>query len=54
MICLFKKGFFVVDYLLKKIEDFNLKKEKKIIIIWFWVFIIVFIMIGYIIVVYNG
>ena len=54
MICLLKKNFFVVKYLLRKIEKFNIKVEKEIIIIWFWVFIIIFIMIGYIIVIYNG
>lgn len=40
MICLLKKNFFVVKYLLRKIEKFNIKVEKEIIIIWFWVFII--------------
>lgn len=54
MVCLLKKNFFVVNYLLKKIERFNIKVEKEIIIIWFRVFIIIFIMIGYIIVIYNG
>lgn len=37
MICLLKKNFFVVKYLLRKIEKFNIKVEKEIIIIWFWV-----------------
>lgn len=54
MICLLKKNFFVVNYLLEKMEKFNMREEKEIIVIWFWVFIIIFIMIGYIIVIYNG
>ncbi|OID52732.1 hypothetical protein A7L77_18895, partial [Acinetobacter baumannii] len=54
MICLLKKNFFVVNYLLRKINKFNIKVEKNLIVMWFWVFIIIFIMIGYIIVIYNG
>lgn len=54
MVCLLKKNFFVVNYLLKKIDKFNRKVEKEIIRIWFWGFIIILIMIGYIIVIYNG
>lgn len=55
MVIYLKKKVFIVDYLFKKIEklDINIKK-KKILLIWFWVFMVVFKMIGYIIVIYNG
>ncbi|NP_904232.1 ribosomal protein S19 (chloroplast) [Physcomitrella patens] len=49
-----KKGPFVADHLLKKIEDLNLKKEKKIIITWSRASTIVPTMIGHTIAVYNG
>lgn len=54
MFCLLKKGLFIVDYLLKKIEVLNVKNEKKVVKIWLRVLIIIFDMVGYIIVVYNG
>lgn len=47
-------NFFVVYYLLVKIEKVNMKEEKEIIVMWFWVFSILFVMVGYIIVIYNG
>nr|YP_010188806.1 ribosomal protein S19 [Funaria hygrometrica]QZJ47609.1 ribosomal protein S19 [Funaria hygrometrica] len=49
-----KKGPFVADHLLKKVEDLNLKKEKKIIITWSRASTIVPTMIGHTIAVYNG
>lgn len=54
MFCLLKKGLFIVDYLLKKIEVLNVKNEKQVIKIWLRFLIIIFDMVGYIIVVYNG
>nr|YP_010917751.1 ribosomal protein S19 [Encalypta ciliata]UVG41337.1 ribosomal protein S19 [Encalypta ciliata] len=49
-----KKGPFVADHLLKKIEDLNLKKEKKIIVTWSRASTIIPTMIGHTIAVYNG
>lgn len=49
-----KKGPFVADHLLKKIENLNLKKERKIIVTWSRASIIVSTMIGHTIVVHNG
>nr|YP_009522574.1 30S ribosomal protein S19 [Dumortiera hirsuta]AXQ02652.1 30S ribosomal protein S19 [Dumortiera hirsuta] len=49
-----KKGPFVADHLLKKIENLNLKKEKKIIITWSRASTIVPTMIGHTIAVHTG
>nr|YP_007374755.1 ribosomal protein S19 [Equisetum hyemale]YP_010335604.1 ribosomal protein S19 [Equisetum ramosissimum]YP_010466436.1 ribosomal protein S19 [Equisetum xylochaetum]AGC26668.1 ribosomal protein S19 [Equisetum hyemale]UNI91910.1 ribosomal protein S19 [Equisetum ramosissimum]UVF28181.1 ribosomal protein S19 [Equisetum xylochaetum]UVF34922.1 ribosomal protein S19 [Equisetum ramosissimum]WEI30013.1 ribosomal protein S19 [Equisetum ramosissimum] len=49
-----KKGPFVADHLLRKIENLNLKKEKKIIVTWSRCSTIVPTMIGHTIAIYNG
>ncbi len=49
-----KKGPFVADYLLKKIEKLNLKAEKKVVVTWSRSSTIVPIMIGHTIAVHNG
>lgn len=49
-----KKGPFVADHLLKKIEKLNLEGEKKVIITWSRASTIVPGMIGHTIAVYNG
>lgn len=49
-----KKGPFVADHLLKKIENLNLKKERKIVVTWSRASTIVPIMIGHTIAVHNG
>lgn len=52
--CLFKKGLFIVDSLFCKVEKQNDNDDKFVIKIWLWVFMILLMMIGYMIVVYNG
>jgi small subunit ribosomal protein S19 len=49
-----KKGPFVADYLLKKIESLNAQGEKKVIITWSRASVIVPGMIGHTIAVHNG
>lgn len=49
-----KKGPFVADHLLKKIESLNIKKERKIVVTWSRASTIVPTMIGHTIVVHNG
>nr|UPO65510.1 ribosomal protein S19 [Teilingia granulata] len=49
-----KKGPFVADHLLKKIEKLNVQGEKKVIITWSRASIIVPGMIGHTIAVHNG
>lgn len=49
-----KKGPFVADHLLKKIESLNAQGEKKVIITWSRASIIVPGMIGHTIAVHNG
>jgi small subunit ribosomal protein S19 len=49
-----KKGPFVADHLLKKIEKLNIQGEKKVIITWSRASIIVPGMIGHTIAVHNG
>ncbi len=49
-----KKGPFVADHLLKKVEKFNAQGEKKVITTWSRASTIVPIMIGHTIAVYNG
>ena len=49
-----KKGPFVADHLLKKIEKLNLKAEKKVVVTWSRSSTIVPIMIGHTIAVHNG
>nr|NP_777454.1 ribosomal protein S19 [Anthoceros angustus]Q85BX6.1 RecName: Full=Small ribosomal subunit protein uS19c; AltName: Full=30S ribosomal protein S19, chloroplastic [Anthoceros angustus]QHD46925.1 ribosomal protein S19 [Anthoceros agrestis]BAC55390.1 ribosomal protein S19 [Anthoceros angustus]BAC55489.1 ribosomal protein S19 [Anthoceros angustus] len=51
---LLKKGPFVAYHLLEKIEDLNIKREKKIIVTWSRASTIVPTMIGHTIAVYNG
>nr|YP_009668518.1 ribosomal protein S19 [Heteroscyphus argutus]QCW59293.1 ribosomal protein S19 [Heteroscyphus argutus] len=48
------KGPFVADHLLKKIENLNLRGEKKIIITWSRASTIVPTMIGHTIAIHNG
>lgn len=54
MLCFFKKGFFFDLYLLKKVEKVVESGDKKLIKIWFCCLMIILLMIGLIIVVYNG
>jgi small subunit ribosomal protein S19 len=49
-----KKGPFVADHLLKKIEKLNSKKQKKVLMTWSRSSTIVPIMIGHTIAVHNG
>nr|YP_001019091.1 ribosomal protein S19 [Chlorokybus atmophyticus]Q19VA9.1 RecName: Full=Small ribosomal subunit protein uS19c; AltName: Full=30S ribosomal protein S19, chloroplastic [Chlorokybus atmophyticus]ABD62249.1 ribosomal protein S19 [Chlorokybus atmophyticus] len=49
-----KKGPFVADHLLKKIEYLNARREKQVITTWSRGSTIVPIMIGHTIAVYNG
>ena len=49
-----KKGPFVADHLLKKIETLNFRGEKRLIITWSRASTIVPIMIGHTIAVHNG
>lgn len=49
-----KKGPFVADHLLKKIETLNLRGEKRLIITWSRASTIVPIMIGHTVAVHNG
>nr|YP_009667937.1 ribosomal protein S19 [Radula japonica]QCW58712.1 ribosomal protein S19 [Radula japonica] len=49
-----EKGPFVANHLLKKIENLNIKREKKIIITWSRASTIVPTMIGHTIAVHNG
>lgn len=49
-----KKGPFVANHLLKKIEKLNSQKEKKVILTWSRSSTIVPIMIGHTIAVHNG
>lgn len=48
------KGPFVADHLLKKIENLNLKREKRIVITWSRASTIVPTMIGHTIAIHNG
>nr|YP_009943777.1 ribosomal protein S19 [Douinia plicata]QOD95586.1 ribosomal protein S19 [Douinia plicata] len=48
------KGPFVADHLLKKIENLNLRREKKIVITWSRASTIVPTMIGHTIAIHNG
>ena len=48
-----KKGPFVADHLLKKIESLNIKKERKIVVTWSRASTIVPTMIGHTIAVHN-
>jgi small subunit ribosomal protein S19 len=48
------KGPFVADHLLKKIENLNRKREKKIVITWSRASTIVPTMIGHTIAIHNG
>nr|YP_010399939.1 ribosomal protein S19 [Nowellia curvifolia]UQM88705.1 ribosomal protein S19 [Nowellia curvifolia] len=48
------KGPFVADHLLKKIENLNIRREKKIVITWSRASTIVPTMIGHTIAVHNG
>nr|QWW93312.1 ribosomal protein S19 [Hattoria yakushimensis] len=48
------KGPFVADHLLKKIENLNLKREKKVVITWSRASTIVPTMIGHTIAIHNG
>nr|ANB40224.1 ribosomal protein S19 [Koshicola spirodelophila] len=50
----FKKGPFVADHLLKKIELLNNKGQKKVVVTWSRSSTIVPIMIGHTIAVHNG
>jgi small subunit ribosomal protein S19 len=49
-----KKGPFIADHLLKKIEKLNVSGEKKVIITWSRASTIVPIMIGHTIAIHNG
>ena len=49
-----KKGPFVADHLLKKIEKLNVEKERKVILTWSRASTIVPLMIGHTIAVHNG
>nr|YP_009057855.1 ribosomal protein S19 [Nephroselmis astigmatica]AID67730.1 ribosomal protein S19 [Nephroselmis astigmatica] len=49
-----KKGPFVADHLLKKVERLNAKSEKSVIVTWARASTIVPIMIGHTIAVHNG
>ena len=49
-----KKGPFVAEHVLKKIEKLNTQKEKKVILTWSRSSTIVPIMIGHTIAVHNG
>ena len=49
-----KKGPFVADHLLKKIEKLNVNEEKRVIVTWSRSSTIVPIMIGHTIAVHNG
>lgn len=49
-----KKGPFVADHLLKKMEQLNIQKEKKMVLTWSRASAILPIMIGHTIAVYNG
>lgn len=54
MLCLFKKGFFIDEYLFKKVEVQNVVGDYCVIKIWFCWLIVIFEMVGQMIVVYNG
>lgn len=54
MLCFFKKGLFIDLYLLKKVEKVVESGDKKFIKIWSCCLMIILLMIGLIIVVYNG
>lgn len=49
-----RKGPFVADHLLKKIETLNIRGEKRLIITWSRASTIVPIMIGHTVAVHNG
>ena len=49
-----KKGPFIADHLLKKVEKLNASGEKKVIVTWSRASTIVPIMIGHTIAVHNG
>ena len=49
-----KKGPFVADHLLKKVEQLNRQGEKRVVITWSRTSMIVPIMIGHTIAVHNG
>nr|YP_009562342.1 ribosomal protein S19 [Trichomanes trollii]QAV57699.1 ribosomal protein S19 [Trichomanes trollii] len=51
---LLRKSPFVANHLVRRIQNLNLRKEKKIIITWSRASAIVPIMIGHTIAVYNG
>ena len=48
------KSFFVAEHLIRKIQKFNLQKRKVVILTWSRASIILPIMIGHTIAVYNG
>lgn len=54
MFCSFKKGFFVDEYLFCKVVVQNEVGIKNVIKIWFCWFMIILVMLGYMIVVYDG
>nr|AZZ70777.1 ribosomal protein S19 [Amentotaxus yunnanensis] len=49
-----RKNTFVANYLLRKIDNLNIKKEKKIIVTWSRASAIVPAMVGHTIAVHNG
>ena len=49
-----KKGPFVADHLLKRIERLNIQEEKKVVITWSRASTVVPVMIGHTIAVHNG
>lgn len=49
-----KKGPFVADHLLKKVEQLNRQGEKRVVVTWSRTSMIVPIMIGHTIAVHNG
>nr|YP_010716164.1 ribosomal protein S19 [Crepidomanes latealatum]WDE75900.1 ribosomal protein S19 [Crepidomanes latealatum] len=51
---LLQKGPFVANHLIRRIQNLNIRKEKKIIVTWSRASAIVPIMIGHTIAVYNG
>nr|YP_010958455.1 ribosomal protein S19 [Vandenboschia auriculata]ALO81799.1 ribosomal protein S19 [Vandenboschia auriculata] len=51
---LLRKGPFVANHLIRRIQNLNVRKEKKIIVTWSRTSAIVPIMIGHTIAVYNG
>nr|YP_010045969.1 ribosomal protein S19 [Platycerium bifurcatum]QPG86015.1 ribosomal protein S19 [Platycerium bifurcatum] len=49
-----KKGPFVANYLIKEVENLNLRKERKLVVTWSRASTVVPLMIGHTIAVYNG